>query len=201
MEPSGAKKDAAKYPVFTHHVSRLLGSARSIAIYVAFRNNRDELIPCDLFIGMYVASLECISEFWLRPQVLDSFVVSHCKWREPRALTWQRWHDEWQKSTRRLRFPFYITFGGKRWASSLNGLMFKESPDWTRLFKTGESLTPYKATLRDSTLPLLTPEIMLLAFIRTEGIPLCQRLEETGLMVDKLEEAANRHIDNPEDLM
>ena len=79
--------------------------------------------------------------------------------------------------------------------------MFKESPDWTRLFKTGESLTPYKATWRDSTLPMLTPEIMLLAFIRTEDIPLGKLLEETGLMVGKLEEVAKRQIENPEELM
>jgi len=197
MEPSGTTKDPAKYPVFTHHQSRLLVLASMIAVYVAFRNKRDELVPCDLLIGMYVASLECISDFWPRPQVLDSLVAKHCGWRESRALTWQRWNDKWQKSSRRLRFPFFITFGRKRWARSLSGLMFKQSHDWTRLFEAGERLTPHKVTWRDCTLPLLTPEIMLLALIRTEGIPLGKHLQETGLMVDRLEEAAIRRIDNP----
>jgi hypothetical protein len=42
---------------------------------------------------------------------------------------------------------------------------------------------------------------MLLAFIRTEDIPLGKLLEETGLMVGKLEEVAKRQIENPEELM
>ena len=79
--------------------------------------------------------------------------------------------------------------------------MFKQSPDWQRLFATGEKLTPYKVPWRGKILPLLTPEMMLLAFIRTEDIPLGKLLQETGLLVDKLEEAAKHHIDEPEKLM
>jgi hypothetical protein len=78
--------------------------------------------------------------------------------------------------------------------------MFEQSPDWKRLFETGEKLTPYKIPWRGKILPLLTPEVMLLAFIRTEDIPLGKNLRETGLLLEKLEEAANRHIENPEKL-
>jgi hypothetical protein len=79
--------------------------------------------------------------------------------------------------------------------------MFKQSSDWKRLFETGEKLTPHKVLERGRNLPLLTPEIMLLALVRTDGIPLGRHLQNNGLIVDKLEEAANRHIENPEKLL
>ena len=79
--------------------------------------------------------------------------------------------------------------------------MFKGSADWQRLFDTGETLTPYKVSERGRLLPLLTPEIMLLAFIRTDDLPLSKHLEETGLLVDELENAAKGHIEHPEKLM
>jgi hypothetical protein len=75
--------------------------------------------------------------------------------------------------------------------------MFKLSPDWKRIFETGEKLTPYSASHWDRVLPLLTPEIMLLALIRTEDITIGKHLQNTDLMIDKLEEDAKRHIDDP----
>jgi hypothetical protein len=42
---------------------------------------------------------------------------------------------------------------------------------------------------------------MILALIRTEDLAIGKHLRETGLLADKLEEAANRHIENPEKLM
>jgi hypothetical protein len=84
--------------------------------------------------------------------------------------------------------------------------MFKPSPEWKQLLGAGERLTPHKVVaqapwLKGRVLPLLTPEIMLLAFIRTDVSSLGKPLRESGLMIDKLEEAAMRSIENPEKLM
>jgi hypothetical protein len=98
--------------------------------------------------------------------------------------------------------PFTIYLSGHRKPMRhFYGSMFKRSPDWRRLFETAEKLTPHKISERGRLLPLLTLEVMLLAFIQTVDIPLGKHLRETGLLVDKLEEAATRHIENPEKLM
>ena len=81
------------------------------------------------------------------------------------------------------------------------GSQFKQSPDGKRLFDTGEQLPTYKVSWQNKTLLLLTPEVMVLAFLQTDDIPLGKCLRDPGLMVDNLEETARRHIDCPEKLM
>ena len=171
---------------------------------IAFCKNRDELIPSDLLAGMYVANWERVSKFWPQPELFEDFIAEHCDWSEPRWLTWQRWHDESQHAPRSGRFHLLYKHRGKlkRFGKPrLFGSQFSKSPDLKRLFEAGEKLTPHKVLEQGRNLPLLTPEIILLAFVRTDGIPLGILLQDNGLMVDKLEEVAKRHIDSPEKLM
>jgi hypothetical protein len=142
-----------------------------------------------------------VSRFWPSVDLFEDFVAEHCDWSEPRWLTWQRWQEETHKEARRWRpFGLRISRQGKPFTHFYFS-MFKRSPDWEQLFATGEKLTPYKVSWDDRILPLLTPEVMLLAFIRMTDIPLGKHLEASGLSLGKLEEAANRHIENPEKLM
>ena len=190
------------FSFITHVDTRHLRWATTFAALIAFSKRRDELIPSDLLAGIYVANWERVCEFWPRPQTFEDFVAEYCDWSEPRWLTWQRWHDEGRKAIPESRFRLRLSFRGRPLGKRrLFGLKFTQSSDWERLFATGEKLTPYTASHWDRILPLLTPEIMLLAFIRTEGISLRKPLQESGLMVDRLEEVALRHIDNPEKLM
>jgi hypothetical protein len=201
MEASETTKVPQSFSSITHMDTRHLRWARCFAWLVALCKGRDELVPSDLLAGIYVANLERVSGFWPHPELFDDFIAEHCDWSEPRWMTWHRWEDESRSAARRLRLPFRISFLASRTKKPLFGSMFKTSPDWQRLFETGEKLTPYKVPWRGKILPLLTPEVMLLAFIRTEDIPLGKHLQETGLLVDKLEEAAKRHIEKPEKLM
>ena len=173
--------------------------ATIFATLIAFCKRRDELVAADLLAGIYIANLERVSKFWPNQDLFEDFVAEHCDWSEPRWLTWQRWQEETEKAARRWRLPFgiHVARVGKL-AKHFYDARFRWSSDWKRLFETGEKLTPYKVPWRGKILPLLTPEVMLLAFIRTENIPLGKHLEETGLLVGRLEEAANRHIENPE---
>jgi len=181
--------------------TRHLRWATTFATLVAFCKGRDELSPSDLLAGIYVANLERVSRFWPHPELFDDFIAEHCDWSEPRWMTWHRWEEESRNAAKRLRIPFSNSFLALRTKKRLFGSMFKRSPDLQRLIETGEKLTPYKVSWRGKILPLLTPEVMLLAFIRTENISLGKQLRQTGLLVDKLEEVAKRHIENPEKLM
>jgi len=201
MESSQTAKALQDSSFIKHMDSRHLRWARLFATLVAFCKGRDDLRPSDLLAGIHVANFERLSRFWPCPELFEDFIAEHCDWSEPRWLTWQRWEEEFRIEARRLRIPFsgsFLVMGKKK---RFHGSMFKPSPDWQRLFETGEKLTPYTVSWQGRTLPLLTPEVMLLAFIRTEGIPLGKLLQDAGLLVDELELAAKRHIENPEKLM
>jgi hypothetical protein len=185
----------------THMDTRHLRWATVFASLIAFCKRRDELLLSDLLAGIYVANMERVSIFWPNPNLFEDFVAEHCDWSEPRWLTWQRWQEETNKESRRWRpFGLHISRGGKPFKDFYFS-MFKQSPDWQRLFVTGEKLTPHKVAWQQTPLPLLTTEVMILAVIRTENLAIAKNLRETGLLVDKLEEAAYRHIENPEKLM
>ena len=202
MGSSETTQGPQSFSFITHHDTRHLRWATVFATLVAFCKRRNELIPSDLLAGIYIANLERVSKFWPNAELFEECVAEHCDWSEPRWLTWQRWHEETHKAARRWRLPFGIHLARRRKPlKHLYGSMFEQSPDCKRLFETGEKLTPYKVSWRGKILPLLTPEVMLLAFIRTEDIPLGKHLRETGLLLEKLEEAANRHVENPEKLM
>jgi hypothetical protein len=204
MESAQTTTAPADFSFITHSDTRHLRWALVFCTLIAFCNNRDELTPSDLLAGIYVANWERVSKFWSQPELFEDFVAEHCDWSEPRWLTWQRWHDESRRAPRSSRFHLTFLHRGK-WKRfgkpRLFGSNFSKSPELKRLLETGERLTPYKVSERGRILPLLTPEIMLLAFVRTEGIPLGKHLQGSGLMVDRLEEAANRHIEKPEKLM
>ena len=202
MEASETTKVPQSVSIITHMDTRHLRWATVFAMLIAFCKRRDELVPSDLLAGIYIANLERVSKFWPNPNLFEDFVAENCDWSEPRWLTWRRWQEETDKAARRWRllFGIHVVRHGKL-SKHFDRARFTWSPEWKLLFETGEKLTPIKVSWGGRILPLLTPEVMLLAFIRTENIPLGKHLEETGLLVGKLEEAANRHIENPEKLM
>lgn len=204
MQSTQTKMTPPDYSFITHTDTRHLRWAAAFSALIAFCKNRDEMIPSDLLAGIYVANWERLSKFWPQPELFEDFIAEHCDWSEPRWLTWQRWYDESRNAPRSSRFQLrYLQRGKwKRFGKPrLIGSQFSQSPDLKRLFEAGEKLTPHEVLEHGRKLPLLTPEIMLLAFVRTDSIPLGRHLQNNGLMVDKLEEAATRHIDNPEKLM
>jgi hypothetical protein len=49
--------------------------------------------------------------------------------------------------------------------------------------------------------PLITPELFLLATVQTEGVELGQRLKDAGIQVGALEAVASQQLESPEKLM
>jgi hypothetical protein len=202
MESTESAQTAENLSFVTHVVTRHLRWATVFASLIALCKMRDELLPADLLAGIYVANADRVSQFWQHPESFDDLVAEHCDWSEPRWLTFQRWQDETRHAARRFRFPFGISLVLLRKKNRhLFDSRFTQSAEWKRLFDTGERLTAYKVAWRNGILPLLTPEVMLLAFMRTDETPLGKSLQDSGLMVDRLEQAATRHINHPEKLM
>lgn len=133
-------------------------------------------------------------------------MAEHCGWSEPRWLTWQRWQHEAQHPPLRLHIPFTSgwfelnSFMGKR-PRHFFGHMFKPSAEWKKLFELGEQLAPYRVKWEGMTLPLLTPELILLTTTKVPDLTLSKSLCDSGLRLGDLEEAVNHAHQNPELLM
>jgi len=79
--------------------------------------------------------------------------------------------------------------------------MFDSSDELKRVYLTAEELSPNKVTTFGRVVPLITPELFLVATVRTEGIELGSRLRECGVDLEKLEQVATRQLNDPEKLM
>ena len=195
-----------RLPLKTHMDSRHLRWARTFASLIAYTQERDELRPPDLIAGIYTANFERVVRFWTTPDLFEDFVAEHCGWSEPRWLTWQRLQHEVLHPPRKFHLPFtsgwleFRSFRGKQ-RRHFFGYMFKPSADWKRLFEIGEGLSPHKVNWQGSTLPLLTPELMLLSVTKAEDMVLSKQLLDSGLMLTDLVEAINRPLENPERFM
>jgi hypothetical protein len=190
-----------KCEFITHLDTRHLRWARSFASLIAFCQGREQLFPPDLMAGIYVANFERVAALWPSAELLEDFVADKCKWSEPRWLTWQRWEYELHHAPRTLGIPFTSWFISRRKKDRFVGRRFKPSDEWKSLFAVGEQITPnHAADFQGRRLPLLTNEIMMLAMIRSEHLPISKALLESGIAVERLEEAALRHIEDPESL-
>ena len=79
--------------------------------------------------------------------------------------------------------------------------MFGLSDESKRVYLTAEGLSPNKVTSFGRVVPLITPELFLIATVRTEGVELGRRLSDSGIQLSALEEAAIRQLESPDKLM
>ena len=59
--------------------------------------------------------------------------------------------------------------------------MFGGSDELKRIYSTAEELSPNKVTSFGRVVPLITPELFLVATVRAQGIELSVRLRESGI--------------------
>lgn len=116
-------------------------------------------------------------------------------------MTWDRWNYEVLHPPRTISIPFTTRFFSIRRKHTFNGKMFGLSDELKRVYSTAERISPNKVTSFDRVVPLITPELFLLATIGTEGIELGKRLKDAGIQLKALEEVATEQLQSPEKLM
>ncbi|HYY68905.1 MAG TPA: hypothetical protein VE734_04170 [Terriglobales bacterium] len=62
------------------------------------------------------------------------------------------------------------------------------------------ALSPNKVTAFERVVPLITPELFLLATVRTDDLELGRRMAEAGLRLNELEDFATTPLESPEKL-
>ena len=184
-----------------HAESRHLRIAKTISMVIAHAKQQKEIQLRDLVAGIYVANFERILRFWPDAATFEDFVAEHCDWSEHRLMTWDRWNYELQHPPRTISIPFTSGFFQIPRKHTFAGKMFGLSDESKRVYLTAEGLSPNKVTSFGRVVPLITPELFLIATVRTEGVELGRRLSDSGIQLSALEEAAIRQLESPDKLM
>ena len=172
-----------------------------IAIAIAHAKQQKEVQLRDQIAGIYVANFERMLRYWPDAPTFEDFIAEHCDWSEHRLMTWERWMYETRNPPRTIGIPFTSRFFIIRRKHTFSFKVFVQTEELKRVFSTAESLSPNKVTASGHLVPLITPELFLFAVMRTEGIPIGERLIESGIRRDELERAATRQFEFPQKLM
>lgn len=187
-------------PSISHAESRHLRMAKTISMVIAHAKRQKDIQLRDLIAGIYVANFERIVRFWPDAATFEDFIAEHCDWSEHRLATWDRWNYELQHPPRTISIPFTTRFFQIRRKHTFTGKMFGFSDELKRVYSTAEQLSPNRVTSFGRVVPLITPELFLVATVRTEG-NLGDRLRDSGIEVGVLERVAIRQLKEPDKLM
>jgi hypothetical protein len=171
--------------------------ASALASVIANAKGQNEIQLRDLVAGTYVASFERMLRFWPDAASFEDFIAEHCDWSEHRLMTWSRWTYELEHPPRSIWLPFTGWFYQIPRKNSMIGKMFKRTDELNRVYQTAERLSVNNINIVGQVVPLITPEMFLLATIRTEGVELGSRLLEAGLRLDDLEVVACQPLQSP----
>lgn len=177
--------------------------ASVIASVIAHAKQESEIHLGDVIAGIHVTCFERLLRFWPSAAAFEDFVAEHCDWSEHRLTTWDRWtFEEMHPGRGTLRIPF------SNWSVFLRnskqrffGKNFTQSEQVQKVYATAEALTPNRVTTFGQVVPLITPELFLLAVARTFDVALGKQLAASGLQLDALEQVATAELASPEKLM
>jgi hypothetical protein len=184
-----------------HAKSRHLRLAETMAIAIAHSKQQKEIQLRDQVAGIYVANFERVLQFWPSASVFEDFVAENCDWSEHRLMTWERWIYETLHPPRTIGIPFTSRFFIIRRPHTFSFKVFAQTEELKRVFSTAERLSPNKVTAFGQLVPLITPELFLFAVMRTDGIPLSERLIASDVRLNELERVATQQLKSPEKLM
>lgn len=188
-------------PPISHAESRHLRMAKTMSMVIAHAKQQKEIQLRDLIAGIYVANFERIVRFWPDTATFEDFIAEHCDWSEHRLLTWHRWNYELQHPPRTISIPFTARFFQIPRKHTFAGKVFSLSDELKRVYSTAEQLSVNRVTSFGCAVPLITPELFLVATVRSEGIYLAAPIRDSGIELNTLERIAIQQLKEPEKLM
>jgi hypothetical protein len=172
--------------------------ASVMSTVIAHAKQQTEIQLPDVIAGIYVANFDRVLRFWPDPAAFEDFIAEHCGWSENRIATWDRWRCAMRSRT--VSVPFTGWFFNIPQKHSIIGRSFTYSDVLKRTYSTAEHLSPNKVSAFEKVVPLITPELFLLATVHTDGVELGKRLVDAGLRIDELAIVATKQLDFPEKL-
>jgi len=187
--------EAVKRDSFVHGLSRQMRMASTISMVIADAKGQKAIQLRDLIAAIYVANFDRVLRFWPDAATFEDFIAEHCDWTECRFTTWNRWTYNELHPPRTISIPFTGRFFQIRRKYTIAGKLFTHSDELNRVYATAEALSPNKVPALRSDVSFITPELFLLATVRTDGVDLGTKMAKSGLRVELLEGIAIKQLD------
>lgn len=191
-EPDGEQSG----PLVTHRLTVTLSRSEKLAAMLASSRAARTIDVADMLGGMYLYDWDRLSKYWNEGthQATESLLRKICHISPQRWHYWMELYDSQKQAGGRLR----------SWrALQRLALMRKEQPPQKRtlqksaplraVYEQAERLAPFRDSIGDRKIPVLTSECVLLCIVRnpnSAGLELSRKLVHTGLNIVKLERAA-----------
>lgn len=144
----------------------------------------------DLLAAIYVASLELerLKDYWAAWERFEQFMASECKVEDSRWNHWLRFHDQILHGPK-ARHLFRGIFVYRLSKRSFLWKRFWNSPEVDKIYSTARELARSVNAAASEGAPVLTPEHLLLAIARHSELDIAGKLVESGLDLERLEQA------------
>ncbi|MBI1749646.1 MAG: hypothetical protein HY234_00370 [Acidobacteria bacterium] len=147
---------------------------------------RAEYLDCaHLLAGMYIECKERLYKFWSDPEGLEEIAVSECGLDDPRWSYWIRAYEGYHSHGRR-------SFVGKFKMRSLQV---------ERVYAEALKIAQFRDEHDQGSVPVLTPEDLLLAMARSPDLELGKVLFASGLEMKRLEDEVGRKLGSKKRMM
>lgn len=183
--PAGVTSPAA---VPTHRFTRDLARAESLAVMLASTRASQVIEVSDLLAGMYIDNWEKLSRYWPDGDAIELFLRDFCRITPSRLQYWIQYYDELRRSEGRSHFFGWNWF--RRRKASISEKVFERSSELEAALRAAEAIAPYRDSVGQRPIPILTTECVLLAIAKSNGSEIGRRLVESGLDVRMLERVA-----------
>jgi hypothetical protein len=180
----------------THRVTIGLSRAEKLAAMLASSRAAKTIEVADVLGGMYLYDWERLSKFWNESShdAAEKLLRRVCQISPQRWHYWMELYDSQKRSGGRLsswRALQRLALARKNEPATEKPL--PKSPALRAVYEQAEKLAPFRDSIGDRKIPVLTSECVLLCIVRNSnsaGLELSRKLVQTGLDVVKLERAA-----------
>src|SRR3989442_274888 len=146
--------------------------------YATVKRHAQVIELSHLLGGMYIGSFEKLSKYWKDADQFEELVVSECRLEEARVFYWIRAYEGLQSRRR----------------GSFVGQFKKHSPQVSRVYEDALKFATSRDEHQPGSLPVLTPEDLLMALTRCTDIELARKLTQTNIDTVRLEEAVSMRL-------
>jgi hypothetical protein len=183
-------------PLVTHRLTISLSRAEKLAKMLASSRAAKTIDVSDLLGGMYLYDWDRLSKYW-KDGTQDQ---TECVLRKICHISPQRWnywmelYDSQKRAGGRLRsWRDLQRLALARKQKPATEKRLQKSAALRAVYEQAEKLAPFRDSIGDRKIPVLTSECILLCIVRnpnSSGLELSRKLVEVGLNLVKLERAA-----------
>jgi hypothetical protein len=194
---NGGERDAEEIGrLVTHRLTVSLSRSEKLAAMLASSRAAKSIDVADILGGMYLYDWDRLSRYWNEGthEATESVLRRICRISPQRWHYWMELYDSQKQSGGRLRsWRDLQRLALSKKEEQADKKPLPKSAPLRAVYEQAEKLAPFRDSIGDRKIPVLTSECVLLCIIRnpnSAGLELSRKMVHTGLDLVKLERAA-----------